>query len=180
MAVLYEINQEVSRLQERVDWNPEISSYVDLDTGEILTEEELKKLFDELAMNKRDILIWMAKAALNDRSEAASIRAEEKRLATRRQRFEKRAERFEKLIERECAGETTDLEVATMKFTMGHPLDYPAEKEAEIISWLEGNGHAECINVKKEIKKTETKKLINGGIKVPDCTILDRKSGSLK
>lgn len=180
MSRLYEINNEIARVQERIEWNDEHKTWVDLDTGEMLSDEEMDALFSELQMSKREVLVWMAKCVLNDRSEALAIREEEKRLAVRRKRFEKRAERFESIIDRECNGVNTDLEVATMKYTMGHPLDFPVEKEGEIIRWLEENGHGDCVKVEKEVRKTETKKLINSGVAVPDCRVIDRKSPSLK
>lgn len=181
MAHLYEINAEIERMQNRIEWEPDANAYVDYDTGEILSDEELDAMFAELKMDKHEILVWMAKCVLNDRSEAESIRAEEKRLAERRKRFEKRAERFERIIDRECAGENTDLGVATMKYTTSHPLEFKEEQEQAIIKWLEEKGYKECVKVTKEIRKTETKNLINKkGIMVPGCTVADKKNPSLK
>ena len=177
---LYEINEEVARLQERVEYDPDFDGYVDLDTGEIMTDEELDKLFEDLQMDKYETLCWMAKCRLNDLAEAVAIREEEKRLAARRKRFEKRAERFLEIIDRECYGQPTDFGVASLKYTMSHPLDFPEEKEAEIIKWLEEHGHEDAVKVEKEIKKSVVTKLIKAGVTVPDCKILDKKNANLK
>lgn len=175
---LYQISQEIERLQNRVSYDNEIEAYVDLDTGEILTDEELNSMFAELGMEKKEILEWMAKCVINDRSEAEAIKAEEKRLAERRKRFEKRAERFLSIIDRECAGENTNLGVATMKYTLTRSLETTDEEEA--MQWLEASGHEDMIRVKKELKKTEIKKLIQSGTIVPGVEIAERKSASLK
>lgn len=48
--------------------------------------------------------------------------------------------------------------------------------EVKAITWLEGNGHVECVKTEKTIRKDETKKLIKATGEVPDG--LDLKSGA--
>lgn len=174
---LYQINTELERLQNRIEYSDAIGDYVDLDTGEILTDEELQKLFDGLQMDKQEALKCLVGMILSDRQTAAAIREEEKRLATRRKAFECRAERYLTLIDKEC-GTTTDFGIATLKYTTSHPLDCKDEKEA--IKWLEEKGYTDCVKVTKELKKAEAKKALKDGVKIPGCTILDKKSVSLK
>lgn len=175
---LYVINQELERLQNRLEWDDDLQEYVDLDTGEIMTDSELKALFDGLEMDKEEALRCLVGMILNDRAEAEAIRAEEKRLAARRKRYETRAERYLGIVDAECAGNKRDFGIATMKYTPSHPLE--CDNETEAIQWLEANGHADCVKVTKEIRKTETKNAIKAGAKVPGCRIADKKSPSLK
>lgn len=176
---LYEINAEFARLQERVEWDGE--RYIDLDTGEIMTDEELDRLFEELGMAKDEILRWLAKSVINDRAEAEAIKAEEKRLKERRERFEKRAERFEDIIRRECGGVTTDLGVATMAYRKSQAVEFKDEDIPDILAWLEEHDHTEAIKyIEPEVRKTELKKIIKSGEKVPYAAIVDRVNGKLK
>jgi hypothetical protein len=80
---LYEINAEILRLTDAIEFDPE--------TGEILGSAE--DLFDEvgkLQMQKKSILVWLAKLVLNLRSEEAALKAEEDRLKARRTRLAKK------------------------------------------------------------------------------------------
>ncbi len=174
---LYEINQEIERLTNVVEYDPERAAFIDTDTGEILTEEELDGLFEQLQMDKHEILTWLAKEVLNLRADIDAYKAEEKRLKDRRVRLEKKAERFLRIIDRECNGETTDFGVATMKYITTHPVEI--ENEAAALSYL-GQTHPECLKVTTEISKTEVKKLIQKGWAIPGIELLDKRSGSLK
>lgn len=177
MSKLYEIAQEIERIQERVEWDGE--QYVDLDTGEIMSEEDLQALFQSLNMDKKEILTWMAKCVINDRAEADALTAEEKRLKARREAKEKRVERFLAILDRECAGEKTDLGVATVSYRASHPLE--VEDDKALISWLESNGYDECVKyADPEIRKADVTKLIKSGVKVPGAKIGDKVNMSLK
>ena len=179
MSKLYEINQEVARIQERVEWDGE--QYVDLDTGEIMTEEELEELFQSLDMDKHEILVWMAKCIINDRSEADAIKAEEKRLAERRKAKEKRIERFMAIIDRECAGKKTDLEIATFSYRKSEAVVWDDKDAPDIICWLEEHGHDDCLKYQEpEIRKDPLKQLINSGVHVPLAMVEKRNKGNLK
>jgi phage host-nuclease inhibitor protein Gam len=43
------------------------------------------------------------------------------------------------------------------------------EDEEKATAWLEANGHADCVRVKKTVKKDETKKLIEDKGELPDA-----------
>ena len=178
---LYEINGEIARLQERVEWNDDANGFIDLDTGEILSEEELNKLFDDLQMDKRERLEWMAKAVINDRGQANSIDAEIKRLQAMKKRFERRAERFEEIIVRECNGEKTQLGVATVSFRKSTAVEYDPEKIVSIAQWLEECGYSRCVRKKDpELDKNAIKSLSKTGVYIPNVNIVERVNGSLK
>ena len=103
---LYEINAEILRLTDAIEFNEE--------TGEILGDaDELLTQLNALQMEKKSILEWLAKLVLNLRSESASLKAEEQRLKARRERISAKEDRLMKILDRECAGEKTDLGVAT-------------------------------------------------------------------
>lgn len=179
MSKLYEIAQEIERIQERVEWDGE--QYVDLDTGEIMSEEDLQALFQSLNMDKKEILTWMAKCVINDRAEADALKAEEKRLKARREAKEKRVERFLAILDRECAGEKTNLGVATMSYRKSEAVVFDEKDVPDITKWLETHGHEDCLNYKvPEIRKTELKALIKGGVHVPLAMVEERLNGKLK
>ena len=106
---LYEINLEIMRLVDAIQFDEE--------TGEILGEaDELFEQINALQMEKSKILEYLAKLVLNIRGDVASLKAEENRLKDRRQRLEKKEARLLRVLDRECAGQTTDLGVATLGY----------------------------------------------------------------
>lgn len=181
MASLYAINAEIERIQDSVIWNSDMDGFVDLDTGEIMTEEEYKALFDDLQMERQERLEWMAKCVLNDRSDAAALKTEEERIKKRREAKEHRAELFERLLDRECAGKKTELGVATMSYRKSEAVVFDKKDVPDITKWLEENGHDDCLNYKApEIRKTELKALIKSGVHVPLAIVEERLNGKLK
>lgn len=179
MSKLYEINQQIAELADRCEWDGE--QFIDLETGEIMTEEQYTDLFAELQMSKQEILEWMAKQTISDRAEAESIKAEIARLTDRMNKFKKRAERLESIIIRECDGKKTNLGVADVTFRKSEATEVSEDMKPQIIEWLEKNGHDDCLNYKApEIRKTELKTLIKSGVTVPGCKVVDRLNGKLK
>lgn len=169
---LYEINTEIMRLYDSIEVNEE--------TGEILGNiEEFEAQIHALQMEKKSILQYLAKLVLNLRTEASALKTEETRLKNRRSRLEKKEERLMQVIDRECAGEKTDLGIATVSYRKSEPLDITDEKAT--IKWLTENGHMECLKFSEpEVRKTETKALINKGTKVPGAAIITKHNCSLK
>lgn len=85
---------------------------INAETGEILGDaDELFSQIQSLQMEKKSILEYLAKFVLNIRSEAAAVKTGEQRLKARRDRLAKKEERLMKVLDRECAGEKTDLGV---------------------------------------------------------------------
>ena len=169
---LYEINAEILRLTDQIDFDPE--------TGEILCDiEEIERQIKALQMEKKSILTWLAKLVLNIRSESAALKAEESRLKARRDRLDKKEDRILKILDRECAGEKTDLDVATFSYRKTSHVE--VSDAAKAVRWLKRNKHLSCFRVPApEVAKTEVKKLINAGTKVPGCAVADDYSCSLK
>ena len=169
---LYEINAEILRLTDAIDFDPE--------TGEILGSTD--DLFDEmnkLQMQKKSILVWLAKLVLNLRSEEAALKAEEDRLKARRTRLSKKEDRLMHVLDRECSGEKTDLEVATFSYRKTSHVE--VTDSAKAVRWLKRHKHTDCYRVPApEVAKTEVKKLINSGEKVPGVSVINDYSTQLK
>jgi Rad3-related DNA helicase len=169
---LYEINAEILRLTDAIEFDPE--------TGEILgSADDLFEEVGKLQMQKKSILVWLAKLVLNLRSEEAALKAEEDRLKARRTRLAKKEDRLMKVLDRECAGEKTDLEIATFSYRKTSHLD--VEDSEKAVRWLKRNKFKDCFHIPApEVAKTEVKKLISSGIKVPGCSVVEDYSCSLK
>ena len=178
---LYEINHEIQRIEDSVDYVVSDGTWIDMETGEIITQEEIEKRYAGLKMEKDEVLRWLAKLVLNDKAEIDALKAEEARLKARRAVREKNVERLLAILDRECAGEKKDLGVATASYRVSHFLDYPADKAKDIIEWCKKHRHKECIVVKEpELSKTELTKLLKAGVNVPNVEMSERKNFSLK
>lgn len=169
---LYEINAQILQLTDRIEFDEE--------TGEILCDSDaIYDAIGALQMEKKSILEYLAKIVLNLRAEAAAVKTEEQRLKERREKLSKKEERLMKILDRECAGEKTDLGVATFSYRKTSHVD--VSDAAKAIRWLKRNKHLDCFRVPApEVAKTEVKKLINAGTKVPGCSVVEDYSCSLR
>ena len=168
---LYEVNQAIADIFEQM---------VDPETGEILCESDvLMAQLDALQMERKPILSYLAKLVLNYRSEQVALKEEEKRLKERRTRLEKKEARLMQILDRECEGQNTDCGVATFRYRKNSHVD--VFDAAKAIRWLKRNKHHDCYRVPEpEVSKTEVRKLLNAGQKVPGVTIVDDFSTSLR
>ena len=169
---LYEINEEILRLTDQIA--------VDEETGEILCDlDAIYAGIDALQMERRSILGYLAKLVLNLRSESAALKAEEARLRDRRTRLEKKETRLLQILDRECAGEKTDLGVATLNYRKTTRVDVADATKA--VAWLKRRKLTDCFRVPApEVAKAEVKKLLTAGTKVPGCALVEDRSYSLK
>ena len=88
---LYDVNRQIEELLARLEPDPE--------TGEIpADEDELIAQLNELAMERKDILIFLAKLYLNEKATLESLRAEEIRLKERGKRMERKKDRLPLLL----------------------------------------------------------------------------------
>ena len=83
-----------------------------------------------------------------------------------------------KIIDRECAGEKTDLGIAVVSYRKYEPLE--VIDPATALQWLQENNHPECIKVTTEVRKTETKALVKRGNAVPGTVLAPKNNCSLK
>ena len=169
---LYEINAEILRLTDQIEFDEE--------TGEILCDiDAIYDAIGALQMEKKSILEYLAKIVLNLRAEAAAVKTEEQRLKERREKLSRKEDRLMKILDRECAGEKTDLGVATFSYRKTSHVDVSDAPKA--IRWLKRNKHLDCFRVPApEVAKTEVKKLINAGTNVPGCAVVEDYSCSLR
>ena len=168
---LYEVNRQIEDLLYQLE--------PDLETGEIPSnEEEIIAELNSLAMKREDILQYVAKLALNCRAESAALKAEEERLKARRSRLESKEEHLIRILDREC-GATTDLGVATLSYRKTSRVE--VADEAKAVAWLKRHKFTEAFkSPAPTVYKTEVKKLLNEGQKVPGCSMVEDRSCSLK
>lgn len=168
---LYEVNRAIEELALKLDPDPE--------TGEVTATEDILNELDTLQMERSRILEYLAKLVLNCRAEATSIKAEEKRLAERRHSLEDRDARLMQILDRECAGQKTDCGVATVNYRATSRVDVSDSRKA--ISWLKRHKYTDCYRTPEpEVNKTDIKKLLSAGKKIPGVTLVQDKSCSLK
>ncbi len=168
---LYEVNQAIEDIFEQA---------VDVETGEILMDsQELMARLKPLKTERNYILESLAKLVLNTRAEYAALKEERMRLKNRMDKLEKKENQLMEILSRECGGEKTDLGIATVSYRKTSRVE--VSDAPKTIRWLKRNKYLDCYRVPApEIAKTEVKKLINSGIKVPGCTVVEDKSCSLK
>lgn len=169
---LYEINEEILRLTDQIA--------VDEETGEVLCDlDAICAEIDALQMERHSILEHLAKLTLNLRSEVAAVKAEETRLRERRTRLEKKEARLMQILDRECAGEKTDLGVATFQYRKTSRVE--VTDAAQAVAWLKRRKFTDCFRIPApEVAKSEVKKLLTAGTKVPGCAVVEDRSYSLK
>lgn len=169
---LYEINEAILQLTDKLDIDP--------DTGELLCDaDEVFNEINALQMERKAILEYLAKVILNIRAESAALKNEEERLKERRARLASKENRLMQILDRECAGEKTNLGVATFSYRKSNRLEVSDAVKA--IDWLKQNNHTECYRVPApEVAKIEVKKLINAGAEIPGCNVVQDYNCLLK
>lgn len=169
---LYEINEEIQHLTDQIEFDDE--------TGEILCDiDAIYSGIAALQMERKSILEYLAKLVLNLRAESAAVKAEEQRLKKRRDKLTRKEERLVSILDRECAGEKTDLGVATLSYRKTSHVEV-ADSNAAVL-WLRNHNYRDCYRVPApEVSKAGVKKLINGGEHVPGCAVVEDLSCSLK
>ena len=169
---LYEINAAILEVVSQI--------VIDEETGEILCDyDSLTNQLHALQLERSAILTYLAKMVLNLRSDAAALKMEEDRLRKRREILAAREERLLSILDRECAGETTDLGVATFSYRKASHLE--VTDEAKAISWLKRHKFTSAFKIPApSVYKTEVRNLISQGNHVPGCQVVEDRSYSLK
>ena len=169
---LYEINEQILRLTDQIT--------VDEETGEVLCDmDSVCRQLTALQIERHSILEYLAKLVLNLRAEAAALKAEENRLHERRSRKEKKIDRLLQILDRECAGEKTDLGVATLQYRKTSRVEVLDVTKA--VNWLKRRKLTDCFRIPApEVAKAEVRKLLSAGTKVPGCALVEDRSYSLK
>lgn len=171
MSKLYEINEHIDELLRALE--------PDEETGELPENEE--ELLDELMAAEEDrasVLKWIAKAALNARSEAMSAQVEAERLTERKRRAKSKEERLLAILDRECGGRKTDLGVATLSYRKSSSLDI--DDETACVEWLKDTGNAGAYKETISINKVLLKRAMGEENEVPGAHVVSRMSASLR
>ncbi len=169
---LYEVNRQLEELIFQLEPDPE--------TGEIpANEDEIIAQIHALALKREDILCFLAKLALNCRAEAAALKTEEARLKKRQESLEAKDKRLIRILDRECGGETTDLGVATLRYRKTTKVEVTDETRA--VNWLKRHKFTDAFRIPAPtVYKTEVRKLMGEGQKVPGCTVVEDRSCCLR
>ena len=169
---LYEINNAIAELTDQLDFDPE--------TGEIGENfDTIMAQIDALNMERQSVLEWIAKVILNSRAEAAMLKTEEQRLKERRESLSRKEKRLMQILDRECGGVKTALGVATFSYRKTSHVEVTDSDKA--VRWLKRRKYLDCFRVPApEVAKAEVKKLINSGVSVPGCAVIEDYSTSLK
>lgn len=169
---LYELNTEIDKLVEQLDF--------DWETGEIGEnyDDALYQRIMQMSAEKHDILEYLAKKALNTKSDAEALDAEIKRLTERKRKAENRYKSLVNVLDRECAGEKTDLGVATVSYRTTTKVDFT--EEGLCLAWLKDNGYTDAYKVEETISKTELKKIFKKVDEIPGAVQITSKSCSLR
>ena len=167
--ILYEINEAITRLTDRLD-------------ADSKDEEVCSAVADQihaLDMERHAVLEGIAKLILNLRAEAGMLRAEEQRLKARRDVLSRKENRLMKILDRECDGQKTPLGIATFSYRKTSHVEVSDPEKA--MKWLKRRNYTNCFHVPApEIAKTEVKRLITSGNKVPGCAVVEDRSYTLK
>ena len=168
---LYEIHEAVRALEDQIVIDPE--------TGEYLCDmEDIDKQLHGLELEWQQVLEYLAKVVLNTRAEAEAIKEEEARLKKRRETLERKDERLMQVLQRECP-ENADLGVATLRYRKTSRVD--VTDEAAAVKWLKARKLNDCYRQPEPtVYKTEVKKLIAAGKKIPGCAIVEDRAASLR
>ncbi|MBO7405391.1 MAG: siphovirus Gp157 family protein [Clostridia bacterium] len=171
---LYEINDAIETLLSALTVDPE--------TGEVPADaDDVIAQIDALSMERTAVLEYLAKEVLNLRADQAAVKAEEARLKERRERMEKREAAILGVLDRECAGQKTDLGVATVSYRATEATEITDEDEA--VRYLIDNNYLDAVRVTPavyHVEKAEAKRLIRSGVEVPGVTVSRTNRCSLK
>jgi len=173
---LYEINDAIETLLAALTVDPE--------TGEIPADvDDVVAQLDALSMERTAVLEYLAKEVLNLRADQAAVKAEEARLKERRERMARRETSILNVLDRECAGQKTDLGVATVSYRKSETVEFDTDSHnvSNIALWLAQNNHFDCYRSPDPVlDKAALKKLVKSGVEVPGITIASHVNCSLK
>ena len=97
----------------------------------------------------------------------------------RRDALTRKEDRLMQILDRECAGQKTPLGIATFSYRKTSHVEVADSEKA--VQWLKRHKYLDCFRVPApEVAKAEVKKLINSGVAVPGCAVVEDYSTSLK
>lgn len=152
-----------------------IAECLDLETGEILDFDKL----NEMQMAKDEKLENVALFIKQLEAEAEAIRAEEKRLAERRKVKEDRIAGLKGWLTSVLDGQAFETSKVRLSFRKSDKVEF--EDELTVLEYLEKNNLDNCLNYKfPDISKTEIKKLLKAGEKIPGAVLVETNNLQMK
>lgn len=156
---LYEINQEIERLLNRLEPDPE--------TGEVAGVEEIAEQLSNLEGERAQKLENCAKAYFEAKRVAEQAKAEKQRLADRQAQAERKAQGILDFLTFVTNGEKTDCGIAT--FSVPKPRASLKTTDAtEAALWLTHNGYFDYfVTQPPKLDAKQVKELLQRGKEIP-------------
>lgn len=152
-----------------------IAECLDLETGEILDFEKL----NEMQMAKDEKLENVALYIKQLEAETTAIKAEEKSLAERRKVKENRIEGLKGWLSSVLEGKAFETAKVRLSFRKNEKVEF--EDELTVLEYLEKNNLDNCLKYKfPDISKTEVKKLLKAGEKIPGAVLVETNNLQMK
>lgn len=155
MASLYEIDQA-------------ILACVDLETGEIIDQDQLDNLMMERSEKIESVALWVK----NLESDAVAYKAEKEAFAQREKQASEKAKRLKEWLARVCEGEKFSTAKCAISF-----------RRSESVEIADGaNIPDEYIRVKTTIEpdKTAIKAALKDGVEIDGCQIATKLNTNIK
>lgn len=155
MASLYEIDQA-------------ILACVDLETGEIIDQDQLDNLMMERSDKIESVALWVK----NLESDAMAYKAEKEAFADREKKATEKAKRLKEWLARVCEGEKFSTAKCAVSFRRSESVEIVDAKEIP----------DEYIRVKmtSEPDKVAIKDAIKSGMEIGGCQLVSKLSTSIK
>lgn len=162
MRKLYEIQDDLAKIIE-----VGADRFVDGETGEIIDKET----FDALQMEWQDKIEGVALGYKNESAEADAIKQEIEALTERMNRHKKKAEGYKAFLNMVLAGK---------KFETSKCLIKPTKSKS--VEWNGSTEGLEDYMIPQEPKfdKAQARKDLLAGKEVPNCTLVEKTSVSIK
>lgn len=148
---------------------------VDPETGELLDYEK----FAQLQMAREAKLENMAMWVKNLKAEADAIKAEKKNLEARQQAAENKAKRLQEYLTEALGGEK--FKTARVVVSYRKSASVEVTDEAAVIEWMEHNGYDRYVKyAAPSVSKTDVKKVLDCGVKIPGAELVERQNVQIK
>ena len=152
-----------------------IAECLDLETGEILDFEKLNEMQMEKDKKLENVALYIKQLE----AEAEAIRAEEKALAERRKVKENRIEGLKGWLSAVLEGQPFETAKVRLSFRKNEKVEF--EDELSVLEYCEKNNLDSCLKYKfPDISKTEIKKLLKAGEKIPGAVLVETNNLQMK
>ena len=166
---LYEIDEAVRDLEEGID--------IDLESDEPICDvETVEARLHTLRIGWRQVMEWITKVILNTRAEEEAFKTEVERLKEHRKTLNCKKGLLMQVLQR-AYPRTARVGVAVLtyrKFTRVEVTD-----EAAAVEWLREHHYTTCYR-EPTVRRSEVRKLLEAGKKIPGCRIVEEQTAYLR